>query len=242
MKEYILFLVVAGLSLYSLLSPVGAMSDPTNYPYKNSPKGQVDKWAFYTRYCTSYSAYRGSLIVANFHNTMKGPNGKFGNFGNANNWDNNARNIGYTVTTTPTAGAIAVWEARAGNSGSVGHVAYVEKVNSNNTFNISEYNWNYGDGNYNIRNNLSVISGLSFIVLGNPNNTCLPPTQGDWVIDGGKNCELSSNTTLTGNLTITDNSSLTLKGNTQLNINLKDNKIEVKNNSNLYIKDSARIN
>lgn len=243
MKKVILILAIILFSLNFILQPVSAANnDPTGYPYKNSPKGQVDKWAFYTRNCTSYSAYRASLVISSFHNSMKGPNGNPGSFGNAHNWDNNAKNIGFTVTTTPMQGAIAVWEAKAGNSGSAGHVAYVESVNSNNTFNISEYNWNYGDGNYNTRSNVPIVQGLSFMILGNPTNSCTPPSQGNWTISGNKQCELSQTSTVNGNIIITDSSSLTLKGSAKLNINLNSYKIEVRDNARLFIRDTARIN
>jgi len=45
-----------------------------------------------------------------------------------------------------------------GNSvtmGSAGHVAWVEKINTNGTVFISEWNWNYGDGFYNERDGYS---------------------------------------------------------------------------------------
>ncbi len=242
MKKAILTLIIIFSSLSFILQPANAANnDPTGYPYKNSPKGQIDQWAFYTRNCTSYSAYRASLVVSNFHNSMKGPNGKSGSFGNAHNWDNNARNIGFTVTTTPTQGAIVVWESNKGLSGPAGHVAYVESINTNGSINISEYNWNYGDGNYNYRQNVTLADGRSFFIL-NSSNSCIPPANGNWVIGGGKNCELTQNVTVNGNLSIIDNSSLTLQGNSKLNINLSNHKIEIKNNSNLFIKDSARIN
>lgn len=242
-KILLLSLTVLFLLLISVQPIHAANNDPTGYPYKNSPKGQVDKWSFYTRNCTSYSAYRASQQVGNFHNNMKGPNGKTGSFGNAHNWDNNAKAIGYGVSTTPRQGAIIVWESYKGGSGAAGHVAYVESVNPNNTFNISEYNWNYGDGNYNTRSNMKVAQGLSFMVLGDSTtNSCSPPSQGNWIISGNKQCELSQATTVNGNIIILDSSSLTLKGSAKLSVNLSAYKIETRDNGRLFIQDSARIN
>jgi surface antigen len=82
---------------------------------------------------------------------MSGPNGSSGTFGNANNWNNNGENTGFMVGTSPRVGAMAVWEANEDGASSAGHVAWVEAVNGNGTIDISEYNFNFGDGNYNSR-------------------------------------------------------------------------------------------
>jgi surface antigen len=63
--------------------------------------------------------------------------------GNAGEWDNTAGR-GATVTYTPQAPCIAVWEANVGGAGSVGHVAVVERVNSDGSILISESNWPTG--------------------------------------------------------------------------------------------------
>jgi surface antigen len=47
------------------------------------------------------------------------------------------------------------WEANSGGAGTAGHVAWVERINSNNTVFLSEWNWNYGDGLYNERDGYS---------------------------------------------------------------------------------------
>lgn len=242
MKKLVLFFLITIIYFNLLSNPILAINnDPTTYPYKNSIKGQVDKWGFYTRNCTSYSAYKVSQSVGNFHNTMTGPNGKSGTFSNANNWDNNAQNIGFTVTSSPSQGSIVVWEAYKGGAGSVGHVAYIEKVNTNGSINLSEYNWNYGDGNYNERSNVQAIDGRSFITF-NTSSSCNPPSQGNWVISGNKQCVLEQNKTMTGNIIISDTSTLTLKNSTKLSIDLNKYKIEINDNAKLFIKDSAKIN
>jgi surface antigen len=46
-----------------------------------------------------------------------------------------------TISNTPQAACIAVWEAGVGGSGSVGHVAVVERVNADGSILISESNW-----------------------------------------------------------------------------------------------------
>ena len=61
-------------------------------------------------------------------------------WGNAGTWDNTAKN-GATVSNTPQAPSIAVWEPWVGSAGEVGHVAVVERVNSDGSILISESNW-----------------------------------------------------------------------------------------------------
>lgn len=123
------------------------------YPYQSASHCgcQADPWGFYKRQCTSYVAWKLNESGKSFSNGMVGPNGKSGWFGNAGNWDDNASGIGFLVNYTPLVGSIAVWEANSGGAGTAGHVARVEKVNSNGSVDISEFNWNYGNGLYNER-------------------------------------------------------------------------------------------
>jgi surface antigen len=84
--------------------------------------------------CTAFAAWRiaDRLGVPSFTHTWKGIA-----WGDAGNWDNAAREAGVTVNTTPTVGAIAVNDVHK-----VGHVAYVNKVYSDGSFDVEEYNWN----------------------------------------------------------------------------------------------------
>lgn len=61
-------------------------------------------------------------------------------WGNAGTWDITAKN-GATVSNTPQAPSIAVWEPGVGGAGGVGHVAVVERVNSDGSILIPESNW-----------------------------------------------------------------------------------------------------
>jgi surface antigen len=90
----------------------------------------VDEWGFCYRECTSYVAWKlnASANGTFFTNRMGG-----GRWGNASNWASNARDLGYTVNSSPSVGSIAWF--------SYGHVAYVERVNSNGTVEVSEYNY-----------------------------------------------------------------------------------------------------
>jgi surface antigen len=113
-----------------------------DYPYKSASSYGVDPWGFYNCQCVSFVAWRMNRDAGTtsapyvFSNWMSG-----GHWGNANHWDDNARTLGYTVNTTPAVGAIAHWDAWEGGAWSYGHVVYVERVNSDGTVNISEYNW-----------------------------------------------------------------------------------------------------
>ena len=102
------------------------------------------------------------LLLRNFALTLLGvgyflvvsldlgrPVGSF--WGNASTWALNARAAGFVVDNTPEVGAIAQWNAFAGDSGYAGHVGIVESVNSNGTITISEMN-NGSYGGFNIVN------------------------------------------------------------------------------------------
>ncbi len=107
-------------------------------------------WNFATggygyRNCTDWVAYRV---------TVRGGRAP-GGLGNANTWDDRAPSYGFTVSSTPRAGAAAV-----SNSGYYGHVMFVEAVNGDGTITISDYN-RAGTGKY----DTAVISpaGLRFV-------------------------------------------------------------------------------
>jgi surface antigen len=83
--------------------------------------------------CTAFAAYRiaSRLGVPSFSNSWKTT------WGNAGTWDDAARRVGVSVNKTPKVGAIAVNDVHK-----VGHVAYVNKVYSDGSFDVEEYNWN----------------------------------------------------------------------------------------------------
>ena len=85
-----------------------------------------------------------------FSNYMTG-----GHWGNAENWDTNAVTLGYRVDKVPAIGAIAHWNAAdLANPSFPGHVAYVERVNSDGTVDVSEYNYSAAHG-FGYRQNVS---------------------------------------------------------------------------------------
>lgn len=111
----------------------------------------VDSWGMYNRECVSYAAWKVYQAYGNMP--------YWGGKGNANQWDDNAARIGIPYGSTPKVKSVAVW-----NTGRYGHVAWVEKVNSDGTFDVSEYNRG-GDGLYHERTGVSA-SGVTFIYFG----------------------------------------------------------------------------
>lgn len=104
----------------------------SGYPY--SEIDIPDAWGFLTRECTSYAAWYWNVVLGKrFINTRPGE-------GSAYNWPNLARDQGYSVSNTPSVGAIISWSAGPLTS-AWGHVAIVEAVNGDGTINVSEYNW-----------------------------------------------------------------------------------------------------
>ena len=65
-------------------------------------------------------------------------------WGNATSWDQSARNAGYTVTNTPSIGAVIQ------NKGGYGHVAIVEAILPNGDLQLSEMNAYVSGGGFNI--------------------------------------------------------------------------------------------
>lgn len=86
----------------------------------------IDPWGYGCRQCVSYTAWKV------LQRTGSAPM----YWGNAKQWPASAQRRGYTVSSTPRAGSVAVM-----TSGPYGHVAWVESVNANGTVNISQYNY-----------------------------------------------------------------------------------------------------
>ncbi len=108
-------------------TPPGGAQTPRD-DYDGNPRG------FVQYNCTAFAAYRiaSRLGVPTFNNYWKGVH-----WGDAGHWDDAARVTGVTVNKTPQVGAIAVNDVHK-----VGHVAYVNKVYTDGSFDVEEYNWN----------------------------------------------------------------------------------------------------
>lgn len=98
--------------------------------------GQLDQ-------CTEFAF--GRALERGLINTRSGVGAKIR--GNAGQWDDQAGSWNRTARSN----SFVVWDPNQGGAGSVGHVGFVERVNSNGSFVISEFNWNYGDGKFNSR-------------------------------------------------------------------------------------------
>ena len=100
------------------------------YPYSGRCPQQKDAfsdpWGMYVCECVSYAAWR----VYHAYGYMP----YWGGRGNANQWLANARAAGYTVTSTPKAGAVGI-----SNAGPWGHAVWVEDVTEKGVH-ISQYN------------------------------------------------------------------------------------------------------
>jgi surface antigen len=122
-----------GVGTIALAGPASALAgtDPVNdYPYRSSGIDQVDRWNFYTRECTSFAAWRlNSRNNIAFTNSWRGIH-----WGDASNWINAAGSAGLTVNRNPAVGAVAVPDGH-------GHVAWVNRLRSDGTISLEEYNW-----------------------------------------------------------------------------------------------------
>lgn len=145
--------------IYALRQSEGGYSigGTGGYPWADASTDGVDPWGFYYRQCTSYAAWYFNIIEGKrFYSWRYG----FGinRSSNGGDWPALARYQGYTVSSSPRAGAIASWPA--GGINAYGHVAIVQSVNSNGTIDVSEYNW--VPYSYDERHNVSP-GGASFI-------------------------------------------------------------------------------
>jgi surface antigen len=105
-----------------------------DYPFSNGNNTQSDNWGFKQRWCTSWVAWSINQMwgtTSAFHNNTMGIN----RIGNAEEWKSHLMSLGYEADNTPRVGDIAWW-----NTSTVKHVAFVNKVQSNGTITITEYN------------------------------------------------------------------------------------------------------
>jgi surface antigen len=87
----------------------------------------------------------------------------------AHQWNEQAQAAGWTVTNTPEANSLVVFERGVQGADALGgHVAWVDGINADGTLRIHEMNstWVVGGGfnKWNYRNNVSVVPGMSFIL------------------------------------------------------------------------------
>lgn len=121
-------------------------SGSSGYPY--GTPGMVDAWSFITGQCTSYAAwYWNAKLNKPWDNTRPGS-------GSAYNWPSLAKDQGYTVSNSPTVGAIVSWAGPLFAGDVWGHVAIVEGINNDGTIDITEMNW-IAPNTYSYRKNVN---------------------------------------------------------------------------------------
>lgn len=159
MKKFIYasIFVVLFLNVLPITSLVSALEFANTYPYGNqdSRPDELDPWGWYKWNCTSYAGWKvREKYINNFINGFT-YNGIYKVYGNGGNWDNAAIAQQFSVSDTPSPGAIAVWDPYSNYANhQYGHVAYVERVNGNNSIDVSHYNtdWtgSYGEKNFSL--------------------------------------------------------------------------------------------
>lgn len=86
------------------------------------------------------------------------------NWGNATNWAAGAQASGYSVSNSPSVGAIMQTPAYTNGAYGLGHVAIVESVNGDGLVTVSEMQFGGGVGQVNTRTiSASQVSGHNFI-------------------------------------------------------------------------------
>lgn len=121
---------------------------PDTYPFKHDTTGEADPWGFTKRQCVSYVAWRLAEAARPLDNARD-------QWGSALQWDETAARLGRTVTSRPSVGAVAHWNAgergvawtsgsgRADGwftAGGYGHVAWVTKAYADGSVQVAQYN------------------------------------------------------------------------------------------------------
>jgi len=126
-------------------SPTRTATRAAAYPYAGDTTGGSDPWGFTKRQCVSYVAWRLDQVGRRIHARQ--------GWGDARSWDETARSKGRTVTTRPSLGAVAQWNAGERSAfyssgsptgtfvaGSQGHVGWVTKVYADGSVHVAQYN------------------------------------------------------------------------------------------------------
>ena len=119
------------------------------YPWASDTSGGMDTWGFTKRQCVSYVAWRLAQAGEAIDNRTQ-------HWGSALDWDTAAQRLGWAVTTRPSVGAVAQWEAAERSAywsspsvprsdgtyvaGQLGHVAWVVQVYGDGSVLVAQYN------------------------------------------------------------------------------------------------------
>ncbi len=136
-------------------APAPAPTGGDDYPYRYASGSPSDPWGFTERQCVSFVAWRLNQAGRPLSNAANG-------WGSALTWADAARSHGRSITTSPSYGTVAQWNAgesspyyASGSSspngyftaGGYGHVAWVVAVYADGSALVQQYNIS-GDRSY----------------------------------------------------------------------------------------------
>lgn len=116
-------------------SASSSSSSSYNAPAPSSASSWGTNW-YYWGDCTWYAFERRKQLGKPVGN----------GWGNASNWAGQARSAGYSVSNSPSVGAIIQAHAWTNNAWGMGHVGVVERINPDGSILISEMNFGTGVG------------------------------------------------------------------------------------------------
>lgn len=143
------------LALLALSTPAHAAGD--DYPWRTDTTQAADPWGFTKRQCVSFVAWRLAQRGKVLNNRTQ-------QWGNAATWDEASRRLRVGIGARPVIGAVAHWNAwetspfyASGSTlpngvmraGGYGHNGYVERVYSDGSAGVSQYNMN-GNRSYSL--------------------------------------------------------------------------------------------
>jgi len=108
-------------------------SGKNSYPYQS--RCPQENWYFTGRFILAYGGYICECTSYAGWKAYEYWGVSISSWGNAMYWGSSAQNHGYTYNSTPEAHTVGV-----STSGAYGHVVWIERVNSDGTIDLSEYN------------------------------------------------------------------------------------------------------
>jgi surface antigen len=128
--------------------PPPASTGGDDYPYRYASGSPSDPWGFTERQCVSFVAWRLNQAGQPLNNAAN-------SWGSALTWDDAARSLGRPITTSPSYGTVAQWNAGESSpyyangssspngqftAGGYGHVAWVVAVYADGSALVQQYN------------------------------------------------------------------------------------------------------
>ena len=137
--------------------PTTQSSGGDDYPYRSASGNPSDPWGFTERQCVSFVAWRLSEYGRALNNARD-------SWGSATTWDDTARRLGHSISSRPSVGSVAQWNAGESSpyyasgsatangsfvAGGYGHVAWVRAVYADGSALVEQYNVG-GDRSYSL--------------------------------------------------------------------------------------------